>query len=37
MKRLQVVWFHDETPAVSLNTTALHLQLFQQGAPPPFP
>lgn len=37
MKRLQEVRFHDEAPAVGLNATALRLQLFQQGAPPPLP
>lgn len=35
MKRLQEVRLHNETPAVSLNAAALHLQLLQQGAPPP--
>lgn len=35
MKRLQEVWLHNKTPAVGLNTAALHLQLLQQGAPPP--
>ena len=35
VKCLQEVWFHSHTPAVSLNTVALQLQLLQQGAPPP--
>lgn len=35
VKRLQEARFHNQTPAVGLHTAALHLQLLQQGAPPP--